>query len=65
MGLDVALKGVLCWAQVLGWTDVQREKSSGFMGGSDGPIKVVSSPLLSSQVHNACRRITFWHRYAR
>ena len=39
---DLRYGGIGGMSEALGWTDVQREKSAGFMGGSFGPIKVVS-----------------------
>ena len=39
---DLRYGGIGGISEALGWTDVQREKSAGFMGGSFGPIKVVS-----------------------
>lgn len=38
---DLRYGGIGGMSEALGWTDVQREKSAGFMGGSFGPIKVV------------------------
>ena len=43
---DLRYSGIGGMSEALGWTDVQREKSAGFMGGSFGPIKVVSYPAL-------------------
>ena len=40
---DLRYGGIGGISEALGWTDVQREKSAGFMGGSFGPIKVVST----------------------
>lgn len=42
---DLRYGGIGGFSEALGWTDVQREKSAGFMGGSFGPIKVVSYTL--------------------
>lgn len=42
---DLRYGGIGGISEALGWTDVQREKSAGFMGGSFGPIKVVSKPF--------------------
>lgn len=44
---DLRYGGIGGMSEALGWTDVQREKSAGFMGGSFGPIKVVRSHPLS------------------
>ena len=43
---DLRYGGIGGMSEALGWTDVQREKSAGFMGGSFGPIKVVSRPAF-------------------
>ena len=44
---DLRYGGIGGVSEALGWTDVQREKSAGFMGGSFGPIKVVSNSYMS------------------
>ena len=41
---DLRYGGIGGMSEALGWTNLQREKSAGFMGGSFGPIKVVSHP---------------------
>lgn len=48
---DLRYGGIGGFSEALGWTDVQREKSAGFMGGSFGPIKVVSYTLKHFMYH--------------
>ena len=54
---DLRYGGIGGISEALGWTDVQREKSAGFMGGSFGPIKVVSKPFKvpSCQASHVCK----------
>lgn len=52
---DLRYGGIGGLSELLGWTDVQREKSAGLLGGPEGPIKIVSRPpSLRPEVHSFC-----------